>query len=150
MVHEFAHNYNRENGVNIKLNWFDELLCDYFTYSFLKRYEKENPFDVHLYELASKIMFLGGIEIVEHKSIEDFETLYWRVGSANYCWYHGWFNLGVMDLYRMHGESFIEKVISLYQSESGFDSSSEKFVARLNKEMDGIQGWYDEWIKQKT
>ena len=150
MVHEFAHNYNRENGVTIKLNWFDELFCDYFTYAFLKRYEKENPFDVHLYELTSKIMFFGGIEIVEHKSIEDFEALYWRVGSANYCWYHGWFNKGVMDLYRMFGESLIKNVISSYQSEPGFDSSSERLVARLDKEMDGFQDWYDEWVQQKS
>ena len=150
MVHEFAHNYNRENGVTIKLKWFNELFCDYFTYAFLKRYEKENPVDVHLFELISKIMYLGGIEIVEHKSIEDFEALYWRVGFANYMWYQGRFNMGVMNLYKMYGESFIEKVIVLYQSESGFDSSSEKLVARLDKELEGVQGWYDEWVQQKS
>jgi hypothetical protein len=150
MVHEYVHNYNRENEVTIKLKWFNELFCDYFTYAFLKRYEKENPIDVHLFELLSKIMYLGGIEIVEHKSIEDFEALYMRVGAANYCWYHGWFNLGAIDLYDVYGESFIEKVIALYQSESGFDSTSENLVARLDKEMDGLQNWYDEWVQQKS
>ena len=150
LVHELCHNYNRENNVNIKLKWFSELFPDYVNYAFLKRYEKENPFDLHLFELLSKILYFGGHGIVKHKSIEDFEALYWRVGFANYLWYQGWFNMGVMDLYRMFGESLIENVISLYQSESGFDSSSEKLVARLNKEMDGVQGWYDEWVQQKS
>ena len=149
MVHEYVHNYNRENGVNIKLKWFDELFCDYFTYAFLKRYEKENTLDVHLFELTSKIMYLGGYGLVKHKSIRDFEALYNRVGAANYCWYHGWFNIGVIDLYMMYGEYFFEKVIALYQSESGFDSSSEHLVSRLNLELDGFKDWYDEWIKQK-
>jgi len=148
MVHEYVHNYNRENGVNIKLKWFDELFCDYFTYAFLKRYGIENPLDVHLFELTSKILYLGGHDIVKHTSIRDFEALYNRVGAANYCWYHGWFNIGVMDLYMMYEECFIEKVIALYQSESGFDSSSENLVARLDNELEGFQDWYDEWIKQ--
>ena len=150
MVHEYVHNYNRENSVNIKLKWFDELFCDYFTYAILKRYEKENPVDVHLFELTSKIMYLGGHDLVKHTSIRDFEALYNRVGAANYCWYHGWFNVGVMDLYKMFGESFIKKVISLYQSESGFDSSSEKLAARIDKELDGNQDWFDEWVQQKS
>lgn len=150
MVHEYVHNYNRENGVTINLKWFEELLCHYFTYAFLKRYEKEKPTDVHLFELTVKIMYLGGIEIVEHKTIEDFEALYYHVGAANFIWYHTWFNLGVIDLYKMYGERFIEKVISLYQSESGFDSSSEKLAARLDKELDGYQDWFEEWVQQKS
>ena len=150
LVHEFCHNYNRENNVNINIRWFYELFPDYVNYAFLKRYEKENPFDLHLFELLTKILYFGGHGIVKHTSFEDFETLYARVGLANYCWYHGWFNLGVMDLYRMFGESLIENVISLYQSESGFDSSSKKLVARLDREMDGLQDWFDEWVQQKN
>ena len=95
-------------------------------------------------------MYLGGHDVVKHTSIEDFEALYNRVGAANYCWYHGWFNIGVMDLYLMYGECFIEKVIALYQSESGFDSSSEKLAERLDKELDGYQDWFDEWVQQKS
>ena len=150
MVHEYTHNYNRENGVDIKLNWFDELFCDYFTYAYLKRYEKTNPVDLGLFELVSKIMYFGGRDIVKHRSIEDFEELYIRVGAANYCWYHGWFNVGVMSLFEVYGEGFIEKVIALYQSESGFDSSSEELVMRLNTELDGFQNWYDDWVKQEA
>ena len=58
--------------------------------------------------------------------------------------------MGVMDLYKMFGESFIKKVISLYQSESGFDSSSEKLAARIDKELEGNQDWFDEWMQQKS
>jgi hypothetical protein len=150
MVHEYTHNYNRENGVAIKLKWFNELFCDYFTYAYLKRYAEISPLDVPLFELLSEIMYVGGMEVVKYRSLEDFEELYTNVGAANYCWYHGWFNVGVMDLYRMYGENLIEKVISLYQSESGFDSSSERLVARLDREMDGYQNWYDEWMQQKS
>jgi len=149
MVHEYTHNYNRENGVGIKLKWFDELFCDFFTYAYLKRYEKTNPVDLGLFELVSRIMYFGGYDVVKHRSIEDFERLYIRVGAANYCWYHGWFNVGVMSLFEMYGEGFIGMVIGLYQSENGFDSSSEELVARLEKELDGFQDWYVDWVKQK-
>jgi hypothetical protein len=149
MVHEFCHNYNRENGVLIELKWFDELFCDYLTYAFLKRNEKENPNDLRLFELLSKILYNGGHGIVEHTSIEDFERLYVDVGGANYCWYHGWFNLGVMDLYKMYGERFIENVIVLYQSEAGFDSTSEKLASRLDERCDGFLDWYRLWVRQE-
>ena len=150
MVHEYTHNYNRENGVDIKLKWFDELFCDYFTYAYLKRYEKTNPVDLGLFELVSKIMYFGGYDVVKHRSIEDFEKLYIRVGAANYCWYHGWFNIGAMNLFTMYGDDFIKQVIGLYQSDSGFDSSNEHLVSRLDLELVGFQDWFNEWIKQKA
>ena len=148
MVHEYTHNYNRENGVDIKINWFNELFCDYFPYAYLKRYEKTSPVDLGLFELVKKIIYFGGYDVVKHRSIEDFERLYWRVGAVNYVWYHGWFIVGVMSLFEMYGEGFIEMVIGLYQSENGFDSTSKQLVTRLDLELDGFQDWYDEWIKQ--
>ena len=36
------------------------------------------------------------------------------------------------------------------RAQSGFDSSSEKLAARLDKELDGFQDWYDEWVQQKS
>lgn len=149
MVHEYTHNYNRENNVSIKLNWFDELFCDYFTYAYLKRYEGTGSIDVKLFEVGSKILFVGGRGIVKHRSLNDFMELYMNVGAANYCWYHGWFNLGTMSLYDKYGESFIKKIIALYQAESGFDSTNEQLVSRLDLELEGFQDWYDEWIKQR-
>ena len=150
MVHEYTHNYNRENNVSIKLKWFDELFCDYFTYAYLKRYEGTGSIDVQLFELGSKILLVGGIGIAKHKNLDDFEELYVNVGAANYCWYHGWFNVGAMNLYEKYGEDFIRKIISLYQSESGFDSSCEQLVSRLDLELEGVQDWFDEWIKQES
>jgi len=150
MVHEYAHNYNRENEVSIQLKWFDELFCDYITWAYLKRYEETNPLDVQGIESLSEIMYVGGMELVKHRSLEDFEELYVNVGAANYCWYHGWFNLGAVNLYDKYGEAFIIKIISLYQSESGFDSSSVQLVSRLDLVLEGFQDWYDEWIKQEA
>lgn len=149
MVHEYGHNYNKANNVYIKQNWFKELLCDYLSYSYLRKYKENNPLDLQLFETLSEIMFVGGLSVVNHRSIEDFERLYDGVGAANYCWYHGWFNLGAMNLYDMYGETFIGKIIGLYQYESGFDSTTERLVSRLDLELDGFQNWYDEWIKQR-
>jgi len=148
MVHEYAHNYNKVNNVDIKLSWFDELFCDYILYAYLKRYGETNPLDLQRFELFSEITFVGGLGIVKHRTIEDFERLYTDVGSANYCWYQGWFNLGAMNLYDQFGEDFIGKIIALYQAESGFDSTSEQLVSRLDIELEGFKDWYDEWIKQ--
>lgn len=149
MVHEYTHNYNRENNVSIKLKWFDELFCDYFTYAFLKRNEVTNLVDVRIFEIISELMYVGGLEVVQHRSLSDFEELYTNVGAANFCWYHGWFNHGVKSLYDKYGEDFLTTIISLYQSDSGFDSSSEQLVSRLDLELDGFRDWYDDWYKQK-
>ena len=138
MIHEYTHNYNRENRVTIKLKWFDELFCDYFTYAYLKRYEKTRPLDVQGFELLSKTLYVGGLGIVKYRSLEDFEKLYVNVGAANYCWYHGWFNVGVMNLFENYGEEFLTKIISLYQSDSGFDSTSEKLASRVEKELESL------------
>jgi hypothetical protein len=148
MVHEMFHNYSKADGVRIQLRWFDELFGDYINYAFLKRYHEQYKTELHVAEVYFEILYIGGHSIVKHSSIEDFERLYTGVGNANYCWYHGWFNVGVFDLYEMYGEDFIEKVNNLFKSDTGFDSSSETLVARLGNELDGFLDWYEEWIKQ--
>ena len=150
LVHEMVHNYNRVNGVRIKLRWFDELFADYITYAFLKRSEKTHKRELDGFKVLLKVMYWGGKNIVTHTSLDDFEELYTGVGAANYCWYHGWFSIGVFELFEKYGEEFIKKIISLYQSESGFDSSSERLVSRLDLELEGLLDWYNEWIKQEA
>jgi len=148
MVHEYAHIYNTLNKVSIKQSWFDELFCDFITYAYLRKYEGTNPLDLKMFEVLSEIMFVGGLDVVKHTTIDDFDRLYDGVGAANYCWYHGWFNLGAMSLYDKYSEDFIGKIIGLYRS--GFDSSSEELVSRLDLELDGFRDWYDEWVMQEA
>jgi len=149
MVHEMFHNYSKANGVNISLRWFDELFGDYVNYAFLKRYHEQYQVELQVTQVYFPLLYKGGHPLVQYTSLHDLEELYGKIDGANYCWYHAWFNVGVFQLYEMYGESFIEKVNDLYKSESGFDSTIEQLVSRVNLELEGFQDWYHEWIKQK-
>ena len=85
--------------------------------------------------------------MVEHISLKDFEELYVDVGTANYCWYHAWFNKGVFELYEMYGEAFIREVNILYKAEKGFDRTGESLAARLDERCDGFLDWYRLWVQ---
>ncbi|MFX0200334.1 MAG: hypothetical protein ACFFCW_29805 [Candidatus Hodarchaeota archaeon] len=149
MVHELFHNYSKEDGVRIGLSWFDELFGDYINYAFLRRYENKYPTERKVSEVYFDLLYQGGRSLVRYTSLEDFEELYLGVGTANYCWYHGWFNVGVFELYERFGESFIEKVNALYKSETGFDSTGDSLAARLDEPCNGFLDWYIEWKQHK-
>ena len=149
VIHEMFHNYAPAYGVKINLSWFDELVGDYVTYAFLKRYSDQYRVELDVSEVSFSLLYKGGHSLVQYNSIADFERLYTGVGAANYCWYHAWFNVGAFELYKMYREEFINEVNELYRSESGFDSTSEQLVSRLDLELEGFKDWYDEWIKQR-
>jgi hypothetical protein len=122
------------------LRWFEEFFADYFTYAFMKRHEDDMWLDLKQFELLSRIMYEGGRSIVRHTSLSDFEEFYVGVGAANYCWYHGLFNLGAMELYSDYGEDFMRYVIKALKP------SNDGLVQRLEATHRGLGEWFSDWI----
>ncbi len=149
LAHELFHNYSRADGVQIGLRWFDELFGDYINYAYLRRYAHLYPTELKVSEILFELIYQGGRLLAHHTSLEDFEELYSGVGVANYCWYHGWFNMGVFELYELFGEDFISQVIALYKSESGFDATGDTLATRLESVCPGFQNWYLAWRQQR-
>lgn len=149
LAHELFHNYSRADDVQFGLRWFDELFGDYINYAYLQRYAQRYPTELKVSEILFELIYQGGRSQARHTSLEDFEALYTGVGTANYCWYHGWFNIGVLELYERFGERFIMQVIDLYKSESGFDTTGATLAERLEASCPGFRDWYRAWSQQK-
>lgn len=149
LAHELFHNYSKADGVQIGLRWFDELFGDYINYAYLRRYLHLYPTELKVSEILFELIYQGGRLLACHTSLEDFEELYTGVGAANYVWYHGWFNMGVMELYELFGEHFISQVIALYKSESGFDVTEDTLATCLEDVCPGFRDWYLVWRQQK-
>ena len=149
LAHEMFHNYSLADGVQIRLRWFDELFGDYINYAYLRRYAHLYPTELKVSEILFELIYQGGRLLARHTSLKDFEELYTGVGAANYAWYHGWFNMGVFELYELFGEYFISQVIELYKSESGFDGTGKTLATRLEGVCPGFRNWYLAWKQQK-
>lgn len=142
MVHEYMHNYAREDRIFFGLRWFEEFFADYFTCAYLNRHKNTMMRELRLFELLSRIMYEGGRSIVKYTSLSDLEKFYVGVGAANYCWYHGLLNIGAIDLYDVYGEDFIRHVIEAYKP------SNEGLVQRLEATHRGLGAWFREWLAE--
>ena len=142
MVHEYMHNYAREDRIFFGLRWFEEFFADYFTYAYLNRHKNTMMLEMKLFELLSMIMYEGGRSLVRYTSLSDFEKFYIGVGAANYCWYHGLFNLGAIELYHAYGEDFIRYVIEAYKP------SNDGLVKRLEAAHRGLGVWFRDWLQE--
>lgn len=142
VVHEFTHGFQEKTRVRFGAAWFSEFFADYTTYAFLKRFESEYKKDLRVVEIVARVMYEGGKPLVKHKSLEDFERLYIRVGFLNYVWYHGKFLLGVQELYDKYGESFIGNLIKEFKV-------TDKVIARrIGTSCRGFEKWFEAWNRE--
>jgi hypothetical protein len=137
VVHELAHGFADAKKVNMGTFWLSEFLADYCMYAFaksLKSTQIEKTLDV-MYQM----IYEGGYSFVEHRSLADLEKMYSQVGIFNYEWYHAKFHIGIRELYKKFGTSFITTVIQ------EFEASDEKVVSRIDKRLNGFRKWFRVW-----
>jgi hypothetical protein len=103
-VHELGHYFFITlNNVRTTEHWVDEFLADYF----LICYVKGNKVDLDLEKMALP-------KNQPHRTLEDFEKLYDRVGPQNYDWYQKEFiRFGLM-LYPQFKTKLIKEMIANY------------------------------------
>jgi hypothetical protein len=141
-VHEFTHGFQEKTRVRFGAPWLSEFFANYATYAFLKRFEAKFRKDLRVLEVLAKVMYEGGKPLVKHRSLEDFERLYARVGFLNYVWYHGKFLLGVFELYKKYGESFIRNLIDT------FKVTDEIIGQKIGKSCKGFEKWFETWKRE--
>jgi hypothetical protein len=120
------------------LKWFEELLCNYTTYAFLKGRVDSRSY-VRVIDLLCEIIYRGGLKLVKYSSLDDFERYYVGVGAGNFCWYHGKMFVGVRRLYDRFGVGFIGMAIDCFRV------SDESLVSRFNDSCSGFREWYLSW-----
>nr|MDO8133915.1 hypothetical protein [Candidatus Njordarchaeum guaymaensis] len=142
IVHEFTHGFAEKRRISFGAAWLSELFADYTTYAFLKRFEVEYRKDLRVVEIVTKAMYKGGRPLVKYTSLEDFEKLYARVGFLNYAWYHGKFFMGVFELYRKYGESFMKNLIGT------FEVKDDILARRIGTSCRGFEQWLRTWRRE--
>jgi len=141
-VHEFTHAFQEKRRVRFGAYWLQELFANYATYAFVKRFEAEYGEDLRLVETLAKAVYEGGRPLVRHTSLEDFERLYARVGFLNYAWYHGKFFVGVVELYSRYGESFMNKLIDM------FEVKDDALVRQIDRSCREFEQWFEVWRQE--
>ena len=111
-LHELGHYFFiMLNHTRTKQKWFDEFLANYFLINFLEERKKTVVgkwiAEIHRNDLYRPI----------HRSINDFEERYDKVGPANYDWYQKKFMKLGFQLYPSYKLQIIKKVLSNYAPE---------------------------------
>jgi len=140
IVHELTHVFLKNQNILFGLHWFTEFFCDYANYAFLKRYEADYRDLLDLHEFMPSIMYTGGLSHAKYTRSEDFDRLYTGVGWLNLLWFYGRNMLGVLELYKVHGEGFIADVVNAYIP------SNEVLVERLRSVNNTLGPWFKDWL----
>jgi hypothetical protein len=85
-------------------------------------------------------MYEGGLPHASYTRSEDFDRLYSKMGWLNTVWFYGRGMLGVLELYKVEGEGFIDDVIEAYSP------SNDNLVERLGSVNESVRQWFTEWL----
>lgn len=135
-LHELGHVFVRRFGIQPPNLWLDELLSTYFAHAFLAA---RHP--------AQATMFGGVLQAYidavqpAHRSLEDFERLYFRVGSLNYVWYQAQFHRRVVELHAAQGLAALEPMRAAFGLPRPVRPAPVALLAELEPLAPGFQAW---------
>ncbi|MCF8240312.1 MAG: hypothetical protein K9J16_02925 [Melioribacteraceae bacterium] len=133
--HELGHIYAREYGINFPNIWTFEFAATYFAYSYLV----ENHIDkAEIWNEIGEIL-LNEIEPT-YTSLNDFENLYFRVGTANYSWYQIVLLQRVKEVFELQGVQFIKELVETKLTSGNKYFSVDKF--------EKIEPGFEEWANK--
>lgn len=129
-------------GLVFGVHWFNEFLCEYIQYAFLRRYEKQFGYELAISRVLPEAIYRGGLSIVKH-SWSDFNRMYTDVGVFDFLWFLFRITLGAMELYSVYGEDYIGYVLDAF-------SASDDFLLRnLEFSHIGLGEWFRGWVDSK-
>lgn len=133
--HEIGHPYADVYGIGQPARWFNEFVANYFLYAFL---HTKYPDDARIWDLSTEVI-LDDYD-PKHRTLEDFEEYYVRVGADNYGWYQANFESKANDLFEERGFSFIRELKANFPKGEG-KLSNEVIINRLDKMAPGFEEW---------
>lgn len=138
-LHELGHSVNRARKISLESRWMKEYLATSCAYAYLK---EQDPFGADLWNRVHE-GFLKMIRPI-HRSLEDFQTLYNRVGHENYAWYQAVFQKRIDEVFAQMGLRFITQLLD------DWEDTTVPFVAgdqtsRLENRCAGFSAWIAEF-----
>ena len=135
-LHELGHVYTRRFGIAPPNLWLDELLATFFAHAFLVA---RRP--------ALAALFGGVLQATidafepVHRSLADFERLYFRVGAANYVWYQAHFQQRAAALHQAQGLDALRALRAAFPLPRPLRPTPEALLAELELVSPGFQAW---------
>lgn len=135
-LHELGHTYAQAYGIRAPNHWLNELVATYFAYSFMRSREPE------MARLWDGVL-TGYVEAVspEHRTLEDFDRLYFGVGPRNYVWYQSRFQEQVAAVYAAEGLGFIRDLRDAFGPTAAPAPSQAEVLRTLERLAPGFEAW---------
>lgn len=140
--HEVGHLLIDEYGINTPAKWLNELTASYFSYVYMI---ETNPTFQLVWNQVATNAYLHHVE-PDYRTLVDFEKLYLRVGSHNYCWYQAVFNQRVQQIGSSQGIEFIKKMKELFPAQP--ESTDRMEFITLLRRLEAIAPGFQQWIEQ--
>lgn len=137
-LHELGHVFTHQYGIRPDSRWLDELLATYFAYAYLRA---RRPDLVPLWEGVLQA-YVDAVRPA-HRSLADFDRLYFGVGAQNYVWYQAQFQVLVTRVYAARGLDLLRELRGAFAATSSVTPGAPLIVQRLEPLMPGIREWAD-------
>ncbi len=139
-VHELGHYYlSKISNARSPDRWTNEFAATYFAYHFFKTYNKSALDEFELFHLIHKDYYNPS-----YTSIEDFNTVYMKMGVENYLWYHSNFYFLVKSLHNCYGAEFIAMFEELFPKSVKKDYETSAIIELLEKNCESV---VENWVE---
>jgi len=135
-LHELGHVYTRRFGISAPNLWLDELLATFFAHAFLVA---RRPVLAALFGGVLQATIDAFVPV--HRSLADFERLYFRVGAANYVWYQAHFQQRAAALHQAQGLDALRALRPAFALPRLLRPTPEALLAELEIVTPGFQAW---------
>ncbi len=135
-LHELGHAYARRYGIWANCRWLDELVATYFAYAYLR---PRRPALAALWDGVLQA-YVDAVRPT-HRSLEDFDRLYFGVGAQNYVWYQAQFQRRVREVHEARGIDFLVDLRMRFGTPSPAALPPERILARLEAVLPGFVAW---------
>ena len=133
--HYFIYNLSGAKSPNF---WTNEFIAWYFANEYITQYQPQikKGFDVFCRTVSN-------FYPVEHTSLTDFDTLYFKVKIGNFAWYHSRFYFLADALYKCAGDSYLKTFETNFPNKEGLNYGQEMINKLIEANCDGV---VSKWI----
>lgn len=133
--HEIGHSFIAQFGIRAPNLWLNEMLATYLAYAFMRA---RHPELASLWDVMCDADLAAYTPV--HRTLEDLETLYSRVGADNYVWYQSQLQPRIRAIYSTQGFDFLRRVKEVFPIGTATLPPSE-VLQRLERVAPGFTEW---------
>lgn len=110
-IHEFAHAYHEQNGLNMQRKWMQELFANLMLHTFVA---EKKPELLPVLKAFPQMVVEGGSSEYKYISLSDFENIYddtqKGMTAQNYGWYQCNLHVEARRIYETGGRKVLKKL----------------------------------------